>query len=91
MSEFAYLTESELTERAFRVLERELGVVNALRFVARTIKPEPDRDSVQRHREFAAQVEDSDVFFESVMQRYTNDKRAASEEEFGVPSGDDPE
>lgn len=67
MTTFPILKEPELTSEAIRVLMRELGPLNALRFIARVSPNSDDIDSVQRHREFAATVEQDKDFLEKML------------------------
>lgn len=60
------LTDEELSEQLIRILMRELGPVETARVVARLGRSRDMGDSVQRHREYAASVENDDEFFENL-------------------------
>lgn len=67
MTDYPILTQPQLSQEAIRVLMRELGPVNALRFVAH-LHPQADgKDAVQRHREFAVSVENNPGLLEEII------------------------
>lgn len=61
--EHTYLKEEELVRKAIKALIRELGPVEAIRFL--NLPRERKVDSVQRHHEWQRTL-DKDAFFDEV-------------------------
>ena len=71
-----YLDEKIVVERGVKALHRELGPVEARRFIA--LARHKHEDSVTRHRKWQENL-DTEKFIDQIMAEYKNNRRAESQ------------